>query len=725
MTARRKALTFLFAAVISHSVGCGRAGSGNGSSSNTSQPSVSIALNPAPSSTSIPVGNTAGIQFTPVVSNDPGNYGVDWAVTCSLSSTAGACGTLSIPTYHSASGTTVSYIPPATLPAGTPGSLIVNVTAFATADHTKNVTTAVTVTPGIVTSFTNVLKGTYILQVMGSDSNLQPYQSTGVFVFDGNGNITSGQQTLNTVSGFSTSYTLQGSNGSPSTYFIGSDGRGTITLNVQSSATGGTTETFTFVVLSSSKALVAELDLSSGTGTLELQDSAAAATMPTGAYAFVTRGSDSGVFTNPNTGLNVLPTAIGGVINIDNNPSPGSISGKGSLADQDYYDTTGTKAALQSCVPPTGVRGSVSQPSTLGAVTIALTGATCFGIQQPGMIQFTGYIVDATHIRLIESDDVNGSGGFLTAGIAVSQGTAAGTFTNASLLGPYVLGVLGYDLTDYSFGVPGFSFTSAAVLSADGNGTLTTGITDTFYPGALSNIGLGAYNAAPLTGSYVMDANFIGRAELKPKFNGSPKPQPNVLFYLTGNGTPPLVLWSEGEDVNFPAIGTGIAYPQAANASSLSFGNPETYGVAFTQNPNAFTGAEGDGSGNMTSTIGVTGTLTGTLDEPGNNGIIGSGFTPFPLLDTFSLPADSFGRISGTFMNMPGSGTAGPNVDYYLVNGHQGFLVENDLPTTSTVTLGYFSQACDVTNATACQSAAKQVPPKRASRRSSSRSLRR
>lgn len=703
MAATRGIFIFLVAAALYFSVACSNRSSSP--ASQAAQPSaLSIALKPAPSSTSVSVGSTTGIQFTPVVSNDSSNAGVDWALTCPLSTNAspnpGACGTLSIPTLHSASGTSVTYMPPSILQTG---SLIVNVTVFATADHTKNVTTPVT-----VTTYTNVLHGSYVLQVIGSDGN--PYQATGVFVFDGKGNITSGQETINTsLSGFfSSEYTLQATSTAPSMYFIGPDGRGTITLTLQQiNGANAPVQTFTLVVLSTSKALIAELDSSSASGTLELQDSTAATTMPTGAYAFVTSGTDSGSFTNPNTGSTLLPTAIGGVFNIDNNPSPGSISGNGSLADQDYFNSKGTSAALEKCVPPTGVFGTVSAPNAMGIVTIALTGATCFGIKQPGTIQFTGYIVDATHIRLIESDDINGTGGFLTAGIAVSQGSAAGNFTNASLTGPYVYSVLGEDVNLLS---PS-SFTSAGVISfslnADGTGNLT-GITDTTYPFESA-----AFTANALTGKYAVDLTLIGRADLSPRLSGStiPKPLPTVLFYLTGNGTPPLVLWSEGEDLNFPAIGAGIAYPQAANAGTLSFGNREKYGLRFTQNSG---GTELDGSGEMTSTIsGVTGTLAGTVDDLNNT--LFSGGTPFPLLDTFALPADSFGRIGGTFLNVSGNNPPNPLVEYYFVDGNQSFFVETDFLNTGNVALGYLAQACDVTSTTSCPAAAASSAGKSAS----------
>src|SRR5208283_3673938 len=107
-----------------------------------------------------------------------------------------------------------------------------------------------------------------------------------------------------------------------------------------------------------------------GAGTLEWQDPTALS-LPSGAYAFVTRGTDSGRVVNSKP----QATAIGGVLNIDNNPSTGDISGNGSLADQDYY-TSGTRTFL-SCLPPDGVTGNVTwDQQSLGVVTISLTGST-------------------------------------------------------------------------------------------------------------------------------------------------------------------------------------------------------------------------------------------------------------------------------------------------------------------------------------------------------------
>jgi hypothetical protein len=46
----------------------------------------------------------------------------------------------------------------------------------------------------------------------------------------------------------------------------------------------------------------------------------------------------------------------------------------------------------------------VSNPDSFGSVTFSLTATFA-----PAPIQFTGYVVDAKHIKLVESD-INGSG---------------------------------------------------------------------------------------------------------------------------------------------------------------------------------------------------------------------------------------------------------------------------------------------------------------------------
>ena len=704
MTAIRRILILVSIAALALLAGCG-----SSSSSPVQAQTLAIALNPPPSSTTVPVGDTTGIQFTAVVSNDPGTNGLDWAITCTAVDPDGApnCGSLNISNLHTASGTTVNYLPPSVVSYDSNGQVVgsqtVNITAFATADHSKNVTTLVN-----VSSYVSVLNGTYVFQVQGSDANAFPYQVTGTITLDGNGNITSGKQTFNSVFGFSR--TVDSTQVNPaagnanyfagSTYFIGPDGRGAITLsNLTDDGGNLTSETFSLVVLSSSQAMIAELDSNSSVGTLELQDASAAATLPTGSYAFVANGVDSGGDTVDKNGP--IPIAFGGVLNID---SSGNISGTGSLADEEY------NKKFISCPVNTGILGTVSQPDAFGAVLITVAGqSSCQdsdGLSATfGLAQMLGYIVDATHIRIIENDNPNGSGGYLTAGLAVGQGSAAGTFTNASFSGSYVFGVLGANTTSINAPLTPSSVTSVGVVISNGSGSLN-GYTDTFLqligngsgPAQISSPFTGTYQTDP-TGRTLWSSLSFNKAAFKPEF----------VAYLTGNETAPLVLYGEHIAGNLVSVGTGIAYPQAPSPSTLSFGNPETYGVRFTQQ----NGSETDGTAHMTATsAGISGSLAGGADDFNGNLLLNyAGTGPFTLGDTFALPADSFGRISGTFLNDPTAG-AGPYVEYYFVDNDHGFFVETDaldpVNPTGQVALGYFAPACDVTSTTSCQQAAQK-----------------
>ena len=142
---------------------------------------------------------------------------------------------------HTQSGAPTTYTPPNTISGN---SQAVTIEAFATADQTKNVVTAIT-----VTGFASSLQGTYVFETRGVDAN-GPFQLAGVIVLDGKGGITSGEQTH---SDFSLSVSDPISGGS---YNIGPDGRGTLTLNTADQNIGQQgAENLSLVFLSNSHAL--------------------------------------------------------------------------------------------------------------------------------------------------------------------------------------------------------------------------------------------------------------------------------------------------------------------------------------------------------------------------------------------------------------------------------------------------------------------------------------
>jgi len=328
-----------------------------------------------------------------------------------------------------------------------------------------------------------------------------------------------------------------------------------------------------------------------------------------------------------------------------------------------------------------------------------------FGVTNKSIpLQFSGYIVDDTHIKLIETDAAATSTTPFgsTAGVAISQGNATGTFTNnASLSGIYVVEVAGVDLSNFNL-APN-TLTSIGLFTADGSGNLNNGFTDTFLDlntiqGTNANPQMGAQISAAFTGTYSVDSSGTGRASTTSiTFEPEPKQgyQPVFFFYLTGNGNPPLVL--EGGDSHYPSLGAGIAYPQSPAAATFS----GDYGLSFTQELSG-TG-ENDGTAQFTANSTTTPpSLSGFADI---NLDFGADLDQ-PFTGTFAAPTATgpfSGILVGTNNSTLSSAAFTPQiqVDYYFIDPSHGFFVETDLinsvpPTTpptpsGQVSFGYYA----------------------------------
>ena len=638
----------LAAAMLSMLAGCG----GNTFSVDNQPPppppDLSIALSTEPKSP-LPLNETTTLAAT--VTNDSSNAGVDWLLTCPNTD----CGHLS--TLHTDSGATVTYTPPASFPGN---SEKVSIVAFATADHTANQPSAIQIT---AFGANNLQAGNYVLQVQGSDFNFQPFQFAGVIHLDGNGGITTGQQTVNSL-GVSQPTAIKGGS-----YFLGADGRGIITIvpddpNIEP-------EFFSFVLLSRSHALIAIIQPSSSSigvasGTMDFQ--AAPPTLSTGGYAFVVNGLDfaSGV-----------PTAVGGILNVDSTTN--TIPGPGSVVDQNLAGVMTLNKKLTGTL-------SYPDPNPFGIVTLTLsvplfTSTTDF--------EFTGYIVDDSHIRLIESD--NGGLGS-TAGQAIRQGAGV-----ASLSGTYVFGVPGVDLSNLS---PS-TLTSVGVFTAqdngDGTGTLSNGYTDTFLQ-AFADPNTGEPDGQISTafdGTYTIAST--GRVVLSLKhFSPPPKPafQTRFFLYLTGDGNPALAL-TVGGPTNYQLVGAGIAYPQG---SPLTFSG--NYGFSFSQQNG---GQENDGTGQMTVDSTAAFPILGVVDNAlgssqGLRGTLGSD----PCSTVVEVPGciavnleskDNDGNGTSAFL------TPSLAARVYEIDQDRGFFVETDMldpNNPGVVSFGYYARRCDV-----------------------------
>jgi hypothetical protein len=617
----RSTILVIFAAGMAATLtGC------SGSTMNVQNPpppppsSLSIAFQPAPVQG---ISLSAATTLTAVVTDDSSNSGVDWVLLCN---SGAACGTLT--PLHTASGKAASYMPP---PVISGNSQTFTIEAFATADHTKNVVTSIT-----VTGFASTLKGTYVFATQGSDAN-GPFQLAGAITLDGNGVITSGEQThsdyLLTVSDPITG----------GSYYIGPDGRGTLTINTADTLIGQLgVENLSLVVLSTSKAFIATLDnpnlqpsIETSSGTLELQTSTAA---PTSGYAFAVSGTD----------IFLSPMVMGGVFKID---SPNTISGAGSVADQNDGGALSLSATLS---------GTLTPPDAFGSLKLNLTASFA-----PTPIQFTGYIVDAQHIKLIETDNsVSGSGVGSTAGVAIAQAANTGTFTaNQSFAGNYVFAILGQDFS----GLP-ISLASVGQFTADASGNLT-GYNDEELNG------LGIQISDSFTGTYALDSTGTGRVDSSLNFDTN-GPGPEFIFYLTGSGNPALVLDS---DLNIGSLGVGLSPIQAG--PPLSFDGK--YGLYFTQGSS---GLENDATAQL-SVDGSAGTLSGIVDT-------NLSFSPQPnssITGTFgTIPTTgrTTGTLTNTFFPSPGTTPSTLAVAYYIVDADHEFFIETDSSLSGLLTFG-------------------------------------
>lgn len=615
---------------------------------------VSIAFEAAPpSSTFI---NTP-VSITAVVNNDPLNAGVDWTVApCGNPD----CGSLSAP--HTQSGMPVTYKPPASL---TTNGLAVQILAFATSDPSKNLVTRIT-----IETFSKILKGTYVLQTSGLDidpitGSQDVAQFAGVIVLDGIGGVTSGEQTYTNTSRSASDQITGGS------YFVGPDGRATLTLNTTDQNIGqGGIETFNLVVLSPSQALILKNDpintsfpsSESATGTMDLQSDVSPLLH---GYAFVATGTD--VATTLSLG-GTSPTGVGGVLNID---SSNTISGTGSIADQDL-------PAVPLLTRGARISGSVSDPDAFGAVKFNLS--TPFSSTP---VLFTGYIVDGSHIKLIETDvdSVNGTGA-ATSGVAVGQGAATGTFKSISgFAGNYLFGILGQDTSGaINFTPAASTLTSAGTFTATSTGSLKNGFNEAFFGGLFVNV-IDTF----LTPPCVLDKKGTGRLDCHITYtaNGT---GPEFIFYQTGNGNPPLILDVDSNLLGGSGVGAGFAYPIS---TPVSFSGD--YGVRLTQ---VTSGSEADFTGQFNVNQPAQ-TLAGTLDV--NTGFVNPG--PTAVTGTFK-PSSHPNVLSGTLSNpdqflVPNASATGINVDYYFIDSSHGFLIETDLNDpinpSSSVAFGYFA----------------------------------
>ncbi len=305
------------------------------------------------------------------------------------------------------------------LVSGTPVSFTLGVKDSETVPMTASRTFSISITQGTANP-NSLLHGAYAFFFSGFDTQ-GVVLAIGQFTADGSGNISSGTEDMNRVSGVSINATLSG------TYSLGMDGRGTLTLTATNSMGQQLTVIYQLVLDSAGNARFFENDASNttppplptrGEGIIKPQvGSSFAASNLSGNYAFAFSGQD----------LTRAPATLAGVVHADGTSSfsPGTV---------DYND-----AGLYSPAVPTS--GNFSSSSTAGRVVANLV------FQIPSSAQLTlnfiCYFVSPSDLFVIEIDTTDATHPNI-GGEMVLQDPAV-VFNNTALTGGSVLSGSGLD----------------------------------------------------------------------------------------------------------------------------------------------------------------------------------------------------------------------------------------------------------------------------------------
>ena len=348
----------------------------------------------------------AAFTFNASVANDTAHQGVTWTLKANGADCSPLCGMLS-----SATNTQVIYTPPATIPASPNNS--VTIAATAVADSTKSDSNLLSITNSPLSACTgagseSVLTGKYAFLLQGQGATAINHM-VGSFTADGTGKITAGEIDVNGAA-----YSHANLDTTATTYSVGADNRGCMTLKTGSSTTVVHFALGSVTANVATKGRLIQFDDSLGTGTrgtglLLKQDTAAIATNLSGNYAFNLVGA------NTTAGRYAAAGAV-------------TVSGGLLSAAETDVDSAGvsTHATGQA-----GLLGSTLTANGRGTFTFSPTLAFPNG--------FAFYIVSGTEALVVSTDAI------ATAPVASGEmRLQSGTFTNASLSGASVVHMAGF-----------------------------------------------------------------------------------------------------------------------------------------------------------------------------------------------------------------------------------------------------------------------------------------
>ena len=411
------------------------------------------------------------------------------------------------------------------------------------------------------------------------------------------------------------------------TFTVGPDGTAQATMSDGSTwefvLTGNTPS---FAGQPAQEAVLVRFDKSgSGSGTIDQQNPAAVnLPLPFGPYAFEI--SQQGTF-------KTVFAAAGKF------QSGGLIGNTGPIT-TGVWDVNEAGTVLTDDTTLTGsFTTDTANPGT-GRGTLTLT--TTRSLSKQTSFVFAFYTIDATHLKLIETD-----GQTFSAGDAFSAPNKSGLFSPASLTkGNYSFTTAGEDANG--------AYSQGGVFISNGSGGITGGEMD-----VNSGVGAISLDATITNTTYTVDPalgriTFSMSASLLPKTVGTW----NFAAYQTANGA---VLLVETDSVNVLTVVSGTAYLQSSNGS-LEGG----YAANLTGAEN---GAQEDVAGELV--VNNTSVSTGTIAR---NLLPGGVTAAAPIAQALLVAPDTNGRGTATIQTQAQTFA----IAYYSIDQNTALLLELD-----------------------------------------------
>ena len=557
----------------------------------------------------VTVGAGTGLAITPTTTTVPA--GGSHQFTATLNSVADPNATWTI---SSMNGGDIGSIDPTTglykAPSFPPPGAAITVTAVDGAAMASGTAT-------IVYSDAS-LRGPFAFSYSGDNSSGY-FAVAGSFVSDGNGTIVSGVEDVDSFStGVSGPLAING------TYLVGPDGRGTLSLNSGLQSAG----TLAFVLTTNQHGLVTRFDKNvTGTGALDqqnLNDLTISPTIINGPYVFSVAGADTSFH----------PMGVAGKF---------SANGGGGLTAPAILDAKINGTAQTSDRSLSGSYSFDATRSGTGRGTITLTSTTT------SSLQYAFYVVDSTHVRLVESD----SNAYLAGDMFAAP--SGNSFSVSELTAG------NYPFTNGGTSSTG-AYASGGVFVSNGGGNITNGIVDANNAGTIQS--------ASMLGScaYTVDGT-TGRIDLKLCPSGASALE--FAAYLTSTGSAVMLELDSAATANGMAIRQSALATSATGIFALALGGQ---GILHSAPSNRT-----DASGQIT--------LAGTSVGLGNLDIntFNSVFQSDPLdttNSTIAAPDATLGRGTAKIVGTNPAVTF--NVSYYIVDDNTALLMGTDTVRTQT-----------------------------------------